>query len=55
MLGSDRMNDEPIIIDRVTGVEVLMVQRGELSSILQLPDGTQVERPAKDIIIHWPW
>ena len=50
-----QIKDEPIIIDRITGLEVLVVQRGELSSILQLPDGTQVERPAKDIITHWPW
>jgi hypothetical protein len=49
------MSDEPIIIDKVTGLEVLLVERGEMSSILQLPDGTQVELPWKEIIIHWPW
>jgi hypothetical protein len=49
------MNDEPLIIDRATGLEVEIVEQRELHYIVELPDGKQVERPSKDIVIYWPW
>ena len=55
VLRLDQMNDEPLIIDRTTGLEVQIVEKGDLHCVVQLPDGKQVERPSKDIVIHWPW